>query len=667
MPIALTQTLDRARVWLAVRLVPPASGTTPRRRKLIAVLIIFIVALGVRWLHRAEANVEMQQGRSMMITMGASYRGEATRMLSEGGWLLPRPPDEPTDARLIVHPPGYSLLIAALSAATGKGERSVITLQMVVDGLAAVMVFLIAAELLPATAALIAGLLAAFSPHLAYYSLYLSPDSLAVLPILVAVFLLIRAGKHPKWIWIVAAGTLLGLSCWLRANGLLLAPLLGAVVLLRFDGARRWRYAAAFIITTLAVISPITIRNYLLYHRFVPLSLGSGITMIEGIGDYDRERRFDMPRTDTEVAQMDARWHERPDYSVNLWSPDGIERDRERMRRGLAVARTNPGWFAGVMLRRASWMLTANEPRPRDWPFNTASVPIINAAPSFSHSISVAPDAEPVWSNTPAELLAGGEVVAPQASTALAADQNRLRLAGDGSAYNDQFASAPLAVKKNTDYVLRLALRTERETLAAKVTSPDRRLALASMIIPAASREAKKAERRASRDGEESAAKTSASDSSMSIVEIPFASGAHEQVRVVLSNNGGAAIAEVGAVALYEQGQTAQAWTRWLRPLVRGVQKNLYTTGRMLVLIGSGLLLLLVARRWQVLVVLLAVPVYYLVVQSALHTEYRYILAMHDFLFIVAAVALYVAGAAAAAGLRRALARTPRAMPSYRA
>ena len=238
MPFALTQTLDRARAWLAARLMPQVSGATPRRRKLIAALIIFIVALGVRWLHRSEANVEMQQGRSMMITMGASYRGEAARVLSEGGWLLPRSPDEPTDARLIVHPPGYALLIAALQATTGDGERRIITLQILVDALAAVMVFLIAAELLPATAALIAGLLAAFSPHLAYYSLWLSPDSLAVLPILAVVFLL-------------------ALSCWLRANGLLLAPLLGAVVLLRFDGARRWRYAALFIITALAVISPI--------------------------------------------------------------------------------------------------------------------------------------------------------------------------------------------------------------------------------------------------------------------------------------------------------------------------------------------------------------------------------------------------------------------------
>jgi hypothetical protein len=41
--------------------------------------------------------------------------------------------------------------------------------------------------------------------------------------------------------------------------------------------------------------------------------------------------------------------------------------------------------------------------------------------------------------------------------------------------------------------------------------------------------------------------------------------------------------------------------------------------------------------------VLLAVPLYYLLAQSAFHTEYRYVLAIHYFLFIMAAVTLYSA------------------------
>ncbi|HKR00855.1 MAG TPA: hypothetical protein VJT09_09280, partial [Pyrinomonadaceae bacterium] len=44
------------------------------------------------------------------------------------------------------------------------------------------------------------------------------------------------------------------------------------------------------------------------------------------------------------------------------------------------------------------------------------------------------------------------------------------------------------------------------------------------------------------------------------------------------------------------------------------------------------------------ILLLLVVPAYYLAVQSALHTEYRYVLAIHYFLFILVAVALHAAG-----------------------
>jgi hypothetical protein len=59
----------------------------------------------------------------------------------------------------------------------------------------------------------------------------------------------------------------------------------------------------------------------------------------------------------------------------------------------------------------------------------------------------------------------------------------------------------------------------------------------------------------------------------------------------------------------------------------------------LLVMVGVGLMLL--ARRGQACVILLSVPAYYLIVHSVLHTEYRYILAIHYFLFVFAGAALY--------------------------
>jgi len=99
----------------------------------------------------------------------------------------------------------------------------------------------------------------------------------------------------------------------------------------------------------------------------------------------------------------------------------------------------------------------------------------------------------------------------------------------------------------------------------------------------------------------------------------------------------------VGRAPLYALGPAAHAWTRYPRLVVAGAQK-LFITAVMLPLALAGLLVLARDKKWRALVVLLAVPVYYLCVQSALHTEYRYVLAVHYFLFAAAAAALCRAG-----------------------
>ena len=70
----------------------------------------------------------------------------------------------------------------------------------------------------------------------------------------------------------------------------------------------------------------------------------------------------------------------------------------------------------------------------------------------------------------------------------------------------------------------------------------------------------------------------------------------------------------------------------------------------MLILFAVGISLLAVAAQGRTLLLLIAVPVYYLCTQSFLHTEYRYTLPIHYFLFVLAAVALYCTGAATWSG-----------------
>lgn len=95
---------------------------------------------------------------------------------------------------------------------------------------------------------------------------------------------------------------------------------------------------------------------------------------------------------------------------------------------------------------------------------------------------------------------------------------------------------------------------------------------------------------------------------------------------------------------------TWQSLVQW--PL-RAVQKNFITAVFLpLVLIGAGILVY--RRQFMSLAILLVVPCYYFCTQSALHTEYRYVLVIQYFLFVLAAVAIY----SIASTINRALGKT---------
>lgn len=602
---------------------------------------IFFIALTVRLLHWQDSSVELALKNSIMHTMGSIYDDEAHRILNEGGVLIPDTPVESGNAWMIVHPPGYSILMAGLFKLFGESGSLMRLVRVIFSSAGAVLIFFIAAELFPRGVAVIAGLMAALSPHLAYYSLWHSPDSLAPLPILLAVFFLIRAWKRPRLRTVLAAGLMIGLSCWLRSNALLLAPFLTVAMLLLFERGKRLRYAAAAILATVAIIAPITIRNWVLYRSFIPLSIGAGITMIEGIAEYDTENRFNLPVMDIDVQLEEARRFNRPDYRNNPFSPDGVERDRDRLNRAAGIIRENPGWFFKVMLHRMRFMLRYNDFDPQDRPFNTTIAPTVAASPNFRHALTDATEMEPVQIFNPADLLATGETVASEAKAELANKDMLLDIRADNSEKGDQFRSAPIHVEENTDYLLRIPVRRGARRAAVKVKGVDPRITLVWVGAPAPKKN-KKAERDAVGDFDDEQPPT--------VLQLPFASGDLNEVRLVLSSDGPPVnehLVQVGEARLFELGPTGYCWTRAPRAIIRGIQKNFFKTNLMLSLIAIGILLLALARRRGELLILLAVPVYYLLAQSFFHTEYRYILAMHYFLFVIAAATLYVAGKAA--------------------
>lgn len=593
-----------------------------RKRLITASIIVFLLAFGVRLLSLHDTRREVGRIQSVVVN---DYKHVA-RLLLDGGVASFFSRSSPlANLNTLGHPPGYSLLLAAIYGTFGESDTATQLIQITFDALAAVLILLIVAEAFPVGAALIAGLLVAFSPQFAWNSVLLLPDSLAVFPVLLAVFCLARARKKksPRIALLLAAGALAGLSCWLRANAMLLAPFLALAAFFLFERGRRLRASAALLAGAILTIAPLTIRNAVVFGYFIPVSLGAGQTLLEGIADYDETGRFGIPRTDMGIMKWEAERYHRPDYFGTFFHPDGVERERMRLRHGLGVIRSDPVWFLGVVIRRGASMLRLERAR------------LIAASPPVTHSLHPTNETEPVWSTSPQKLLAESSL-APEARATLSTDNQKLQITGDASKYGVQLVSAPFEVEADTDYALTVPVKIMRGRMSISVKSAG--TLYASTIV-------------------ETQEMTAPEAQPAGLVQLLFVSGNRESLQVLISNAASSEpnpLIEVGEMKLFALGPAAYLWTRYPRALVRAVQK-LYITAFMLPLSLAGLALLARGGRWRTLLILLVVPAYYVCVQSAVHTEYRYVLAIHYFLFAMAAVFIHALGDLLQQRLRKAV------------
>lgn len=609
-------------------------------RTTLICLVIFLVALVVRGFHWQDNPIPPFHG------MTGEYKAHALALVNGDLKGFLRGPNPPSDANVVKHPPGYPLMMAAVYKIFGDSDHALQSVHILLDAIAALLVFLLAYEMFSTVVAAIAGLLVAISPQLAYHSIALLPDPTATVPLLLAAHFFWRAHKTSRVANSLAAGVWVGVSCWLRSNALLLPLFLAVIVPLFFTRGKRLRHIVALVGGALASILPVTIRNYLAFKTLIPLSLSAGITLVVGIGLFDKEHNFGLPATDIGVTQWEARLYNRPDYLCGRFVPDGVLRERLRMAQGMAVIRAHPFWFLSVMAHRATDMM------------RLARVELIAAEPATSHSLDVR-NARPLRSLTPAEIYQGAST-APELSlvnikalqkaevpavdcgpyqspmefevnewnsSAGVVSEQALQFAG--KATTTLWTSPPLAVNRSNDYLLRLPLRIQKGSVIIEIVDASGGAVLARTPIVHAV----------------NWAELSAEQQPFRAVEKPFAALDANQVVVVVTNGDrrpAELIADVGNLEIFALGPSAHVWTRYPRAVIRFIQK-LFLTAVFLPLILIGSATLIASRRWPALALLWVVPVYYMCVQSALWTEFRYTLPMYYFLFIQAALGINIA------------------------
>jgi hypothetical protein len=262
----------------------------------------------------------------------------------------------------IAQAPGYAIFLSLVYILTSRDFYNVQLVQNLLNSVSPVLIFFIAGLLLGWRVGIAAGLLSAISHHLSYISNYILPDALSALPLLGGFLLLTLALRYYRrwgvvYLLFAFAGVMLGLAAWMRSQTMLLGVF--AVLLLtlttkpRLLTLKRTLVMAAF---SLLTIAPITIKNYRVYNEFVPVNIGAGIVLWEGIADASGDK-YGAVAIDEEVAKQDAEIYGVPRYAGAWSSPDGIMRDRDRIKRSLAIIKAHPVWYAGVMLKRAREMV----------------------------------------------------------------------------------------------------------------------------------------------------------------------------------------------------------------------------------------------------------------------------------------------------------------------
>ncbi len=224
---------------------------------LILCLVLFAVSFAVRFLVWENNKIGMASVQSVVT---ANYLRDADALASGDIHMFVAGDDPPTDARVIDHPPGYPLLVGIVEGIT-RSRGAWLYVQLALNSLAAVLVFLIAGALFGESKAIVAATLAALSPQLAYHSGLTTPDELSVIPILAAVYFFVLSLRDARLRNAILCGVFLGISCWLRSNAMVLPIFFAMAAFVVLPSGGRLRFVVVAMTVFAATITPGTLRN----------------------------------------------------------------------------------------------------------------------------------------------------------------------------------------------------------------------------------------------------------------------------------------------------------------------------------------------------------------------------------------------------------------------
>ena len=343
--------------------LPPLS-----RKQLSLLLLLVLIVFSVRILTLQFMRTHLHDPSWFQIGSYARFDRQARGILagSQGLFWI----HDPSRTDLAQYPPAFPWVVASIYKLSGNYSPEMV---QIVQWFFDVFISLILITGIAVTAfgwrvAIATGFLAGVSPLLAMYGAWPSADAPTAWFVLAGNWSLLIACKRKNLWFGLAAGVLLGIACWFRVNPLYLAVAWAIALGVLGDTGwqQRLKISAAVLSGAMIIISPIVVRNYISFPDFTPTGGTIGTNLWEGLGETDLGRSNGFICGDDQMVERERIKMGLPaEFPLEPQWPDGIRRDRERVRESLDFIKQRPIWYTGVMLKRMWGMLNvAGAPLP---------------------------------------------------------------------------------------------------------------------------------------------------------------------------------------------------------------------------------------------------------------------------------------------------------------
>ena len=251
-------------------------------------------------------------------------------------------------------PPVYPYLLAGIFKVFGIETRAAVlatlSLNSVFSALTCMPAFLLARQAFGPRVARWAGWGWVFSPYGVYYGADWAWSTCLVTFELAWLFFfawrLENSSRTRDWLLFGLAG---GVSALTEPVVLAVVPLLGLWTLYRrYRLNRPWKAPmAAAALAALAVLSPWFVRNYQLFHRFIPVRSGFGLELYIGNNGYSTR----WVNSALHPNHSDAELSEYEHVGEMAYMDHKLQQGKDFIRR-------HPGWFVWMTFRRIVYMWT---------------------------------------------------------------------------------------------------------------------------------------------------------------------------------------------------------------------------------------------------------------------------------------------------------------------